>query len=179
MEREVLRAAGEGMPVVIVNPSVCIGEYDAHCFSGRAVLVFAKARMPFYIEYTLNAVYTGDVGVGHVRAAERGRLGERYLLAGSNVALKDFASMIARATGTSPPRWRVPYGLALAAAAAAELLARAAGAEPLLPRSAVQSSRQSPGLDAAKAKTELGLPQKPLEEAIRRAVAWFKAHGCF
>ena len=176
MEREVLRAAGEGMPVVIVNPSVCIGEYDAHCFSGRAVLVFAKARMPFYIEYMLNAVYTGDVGVGHVRAAERGRLGERYLLAGHNVALKDFASMVARATGAPPPRWRVPYGLALAVSAASELIARMAGTEPLLPRSAVQSSRQGHGLDATKAKTELGLPQTPLEEAIGRAVAWFKAH---
>lgn len=176
MEREVLRAAGEGMPVVIVNPSVCIGEYDAHCFSGRAVLVFAKARMPFYIEYMLNAVYTGDVGVGHVRAAERGRLGERYLLAGHNVALKDFASMVARATGAPPPRWRVPYGLALAVSAASELLARMAGTEPLLPRSAVESSRQGPGLDATKAKTELGLPQTPLNEAIGRAVAWFQAH---
>ena len=176
MEHEASRAAGEGLPVVIVNPSVCIGEYDAHCFSGRAVLLFARGRLPFYIEYTLNAVYTGDVGVGHVRAAQRGRLGERYLLAGSNVALKDFAALVARAAGVPPPRWRVPYRLALALSAASELLARASGTEPLLPRSAVQSSRQGSGLDAAKAKTELGLPQTPLEEAIRRALAWFNAH---
>lgn len=177
MEREVLRVAGEGMPVVIVNPSVCLGEYDAHYFSGRAILLFAKARLPFYIEYMLNAVYTGDVGLGHVRAAARGRLGERYLLAGHNVALKEFASMVARATGAPAPRWRVPYGLALAVSAASELIARVAGTEPLLPRSAVQASRQGPGLDATKAKTELGLPQTPLEEAIARAVAWFRAHG--
>ena len=176
MEREVVRAAGEGLPVVIVNPSVCIGEYDAHRFSGRAVLLFARGRLPFYIEYMLNAVYTGDVGLGHLRAAERGRLGERYLLAGRNVVLKEFASMVARAAGVAPPRWRVPYGLALALSTASELLARAAGAEPLLPRSAVQSSRQGPGLDAAKAKTELGLPQTPLEEAVRRAVRWFRTH---
>ncbi len=177
MEREVLRVAGEGIPVVIVNPSVCIGEYDAHRFSGRAVLFLAKARLPFYIEYMLNAVYTGDVGVGHVRAAERGRLGERYLLAGHNVALKDFASMVAHAIGAPPPRWRVPYGLALAVSAASELIARVAGTEPMLPRSAVQASRQGLGLDATKAKTELGLPQTPLEEAIARSIAWFKAHG--
>ena len=178
MEREALRASAEGLPVVIVNPSVCIGEYDAHRFSGRAILLFAKTRLPFYIDYTLNAVYTGDVGVGHVRAAQRGRAGERYLLAGQNIALKEFAALVARAAGVSPPRWRVPYRFAFAAASILELVARLARTEPLLPRSAVQSSRQGPGLDARKARTELGLPQTPLDEAVRRALSWFKANRC-
>ena len=177
MEREVLRAAGEGLPAVIVNPSVCIGEYDAHRFSGRAVLIFAKHRLPVYMDYTLNAVYTGDVGIGHVRAAQRGHVGERYLLAGHNIALKDFAALVAREAGVAPPRWRVPYRLAAAAATASELLARLTGTEPLLPRSAVHAARQGPGLDATKAKTELALPQTPLEDAVARAVAWFKCHG--
>lgn len=178
MEHEALRAAREGLPIVIVNPSVCIGEYDAHKFSGRAVLVFAKARMPFYMDHTMNVVYTGDVGVGHVRAAERGRLGERYLLAGRNIALKDFAAIVARAAGTRPPRWRLPYPVVLTAALASELIARVTRTQPVLPRSAVHATvRQGPGLDASKARTELGLPQTPVEEAVARAVAWFRSRN--
>lgn len=177
MEQEVLHAAGEGLPVVIVNPSVCIGEYDAHRFSGRAVLLFAKHRLPFYLDCTLNAVYTGDVGVGHVRAAQRGIVGERYLLTGHNVTLQEFGAIVARAAGVALPRWRVPHRIAMAAAAASEFMARLTGTEPLLPRSAVHTARQGPGLDATKARTELALPQTPLEEAIRRALSWFKAQG--
>jgi dihydroflavonol-4-reductase len=177
MEHEVRQAVGEGLPVVIVNPSVCIGEYDAHCFSGRAVLLFATHRLPCYLDCVLNAVYTGDVGIGHVRAAQRGGIGERYLLAGRNVALRDFAALVARKAGVAPPRWRVPYRLAISAAAASELMARLTGGEPLLPRSAIHTARQGPGLDAAKARTELALPQTPLEDAVARALAWFKSHG--
>ena len=77
IEHEMHRAQQAGLPLVITNPSICIGEYDAHPFSGRAVLAFAKYQLPFYLDHTLHLVYTGDVGVGHVRAAQRGRLGER------------------------------------------------------------------------------------------------------
>jgi dihydroflavonol-4-reductase len=178
MEHEALRAFRDGLPVVIVNPSVCIGEYDAHKFSGQAVLAFARTRLPFYMDHTMNVVYTGDVGVGHVRAAERGRVGERYLLAGRNIALKDFAAIVARAAGARPPRWRLPYPVALTAAFASELAAWVTRTQPLLPRAAVHSTaRQGPGLDAAKALSELGLPQTPVEEAVERAVGWFRAHG--
>ena len=177
MEHEALRAFRNGLPIVIVNPSVCIGEYDAHRFSGQAVLVFAKRRMPFYIDHTMNVVYTGDVGIAQVRAAERGRFGERYLLAGRNIALKDFAAIVARAAGTRPPRWRLPYPIALSAAAASEFAGWVTRTPPLLPRSAVHStSRQGPGLDPSKARNELGLPQTPIEDAVARAVAWFRSH---
>ena len=76
MEHAVRRAAADGLPVVIVNPSLCLGEYDAHPFSGLVALVFITHRLPCYLDQELSAVYTGDVGVGHVRAAERGRIGE-------------------------------------------------------------------------------------------------------
>ena len=176
MEQEALRAARAGLPVVIVNPSVCIGEYDAHAFSGRAVLMFAKGRLPFYLEYTMNVVYTGDVGIGHVRAAQRGRVGERYLLAGRNIALKEFAAIVARAAGTRPPRWRLPYPVAVTASWASEALAWATRTQPLLPRIAVHTTaRQGPGLDASKARAELGLPQTSVEEAVTRAVGWFRS----
>jgi dihydroflavonol-4-reductase len=177
MEQEAQRAAREGLPVVIVNPSVCIGEYDAHRFSGRAVLIFAKWRLPFILDHSLNVIYTGDVAAGHVRAAAQGRVGERYLLAAHNVALPEFAGIVTRAAGVRVPRWRLPRPAALAVAAASEALAWLTRTEPVLPRSAVQAARNGPGLDAAKARHELALPQTTLYEAVARAVAWFKAHG--
>ncbi|MBI3083255.1 MAG: NAD-dependent epimerase/dehydratase family protein [Candidatus Omnitrophica bacterium] len=177
MEREALRAHEAGLPVVIVNPSVCLGEYDAHPFSGRLILAFAKHRLPVYLEHIINAIYTGDVGVGHVRAAERGRLGERYLLACRDMTLKAFAALVASAAGIPPPRWRVPYGLAITAAWITELIAWATWTEPLLPRQAVQAGRVGQRFDASKAIAELALPQTPIEEAIRRALGWFEGHG--
>ena len=177
MEHEVLGACGAGLPVVIVNPSLCLGEYDARPFSGRAILLFAKHRLPVYLDHRFNAVYTGDVGVGHVRAAQQGRVGERYLFACRNVSLKEFATLVANEAGMPPPRWRVPYRLALTAACATELLAWLTRTEPRLPRQAVHTARMGQQLDGSKAVRELGLPQTPIEEAIRRALAWFRQHG--
>ena len=177
MEHEALRAHQQGLPVVIVNPSLCLGEYDARPFSGRAILAFAKHRMPMYLTHHFNAVYTGDVGIGHVRAAERGRLGERYLLACRNLSLKEFAALVAAASGVPPPRWRIPYSLALAAATTSEAIAWVTRREPLLPREVVRTTRMGQYLDGTKALRELGLPQTPIEDAIDRALAWFRAHS--
>ena len=176
-EHEVLRAAQQGLPVVIVNPSICIGEYDAHRFSGHLVLLFAKHRLPVYLDCALNVVYTGDVGVGHLRAAERGRIGERYLLTGHNVGLGEFAAAVARVAGVPPPRWRVSYGTAMAAATACEAVAWLRRGAPWLPREIVLRARAIQRLDGTKALRELGLPQTPLEEALRRAMTWFRRHG--
>ena len=176
MEHEVLRYAQAGLPVVIVNPSVCIGEYDAHAFSGRLVLLFARGTVPVYLEHHLNAIYTGDVGVGHVVAAERGQVGARYLLAAHNVSLLDFARLVAEEAGVRPPRWRVPYPLARTAAVATELIAAATRTEPLLSRGVLEAARIGQRLDAASARRDLDLPQTPLDEAIRRAVGWFRQH---
>ncbi|MEK7864055.1 MAG: NAD-dependent epimerase/dehydratase family protein, partial [Chloroflexota bacterium] len=177
IERQVERACAEGLPVVIVNPSVCLGEYDARPFSGRVLLAFAKHRLPFYIDHTFNAIYTGDVGVGHVRAAERGRLSERYLLTSRQLSVREFATLVSRAMGRQPPRIRIPDGVALAVATGTELWARLTHHEPLLPRQMVLAARRDAGLDGSKAVQELGLPQTPIEDAVRRTVAWFRAHG--
>lgn len=177
MEHEVLRGCRDGLPAVVVNPSVCLGEYDARPFSGRAILAYAKHRVPVYVEHTFNAVYTGDVGVGHVRAAERGRLGERYLLTCRDLTLQEFATLVAEAAGVPPPRWRVPSSLVLAAAAAMECVAWLTRTEPLVSRPTAHSLRAGQRLDGSKARSELSLPQTSIEEAIRRALAWFKHHG--
>ena len=177
MEQEALRACREGLPVVIVNPSVCLGEYDAHAFSGQAILAFAKHRLPFYIDHVFNAVYTGDVGVGHLRAAERGRLGERYLLTGWTITVKEFAALVAAKAGVSPPRWCLPYPLMWAAAGATEGAAWLARSEPWLSRRAVHSLRAGQRLDGTKAVRELGMSQTPIEQAIERALEWFRQRG--
>jgi dihydroflavonol-4-reductase len=177
MEHEALRWVQDGLPVVVVNPSLCVGEYDAHRFSGRAVLAFAKYRLPVYLEHHFNAVYTGDVGVGHVRAAQQGRVGTRYLLTGRNVSLKEFADLVARIAGVPAPRWRLPCAAAVAIAALSELIALATRTEPFLPRQAVQTRHGGQRLDGTKAVRELGVPQTPIEDAIRRALTWFRQQG--
>ncbi|MBI3324946.1 MAG: NAD-dependent epimerase/dehydratase family protein [Candidatus Omnitrophica bacterium] len=176
MEHEVLRFAARGAPVTVVNPSVCIGEYDARPFSGRLVLLYAKRRLPFYLEHVFNVVYSGDVGAGHVLAAERGRVGESYLLACRDVTMREFGRMVAERTGVAPPRWPVPRAAALAVASLSELAAMPGRREPLVPiRAVLRRSEQR--LDGAKAVRELGMPQTPPEEAIARCLAWFRRHG--
>ncbi len=180
MEQEALRAAREGLPVVVVNPTLCLGEYDAKPFSGRIITIVARGLpMSVYVEHRLNVVYTGDVGIGHVRAAERGRVGERYLLAGRNLRFSELAAVIARETGARPPRWRVPYAVVAGVAQASGWWWRMRGGrgEPWLPARAVEQVREGQFLDGEKAVRELGMPQTTVEEAVRRAVAWFRAQG--
>ena len=177
MEQEALRAAQAGLPVVIVNPSLCIGEYDMHTFSGRMVLAFARYRPRWYVDTSFNIVYTGDVGVGHLRAAERGRVGERYLLAGRNLSLQEFGTLAAEELGIPPPRWRAPYLSAYLAACGVELFAWATGLEPFFTREEVRRIRAGYLLDGSKAVRELGMPQTPVREAVRRAVRWFRQQG--
>ena len=176
MEHTVREYVQRGLPVVIINPSVCIGEYDARPFSGQLVLVFAKRQLPVYLDHQLNAVYTGDVGHACVLAAERGHIGGSYLIAAENLTLGEFAGRVAREAGVSPPRWRVPYALALLAATMTEIAAAMTRTEPLLSRQVVRSARSPQRLDGSKAVRELHLRYTPVDEAIRRALAWFTQH---
>lgn len=176
-EAQVLALSRQGLPAVVVNPSLCVGEYDAHTFSGRAVLAFTRCWVPWVPETIFNVVYTGDVGVGHLRAAERGRVGQRYLLAAHNVPLRAFAAAVAKEVGLPPPRWRLPAAFAVAGAWGAEAWAKLRGRPPLYTRQEARRALQGYRLDSGKAVRELGLPQTPLEEAVRRAVAWFRESG--
>ena len=177
MEQEALRFCREGDPIVIVNPSICIGEYDARPFSGRVVLAFSKYKVPWTVETSFNVVYTGDVGVGHLRAAEKGRCGQRYLLAGHNVSLQEFAELVARLAGVRPPRWKIPYSAALFGARTMGLYARFTRTQPLVTIQEVRRVRGGYSLDGSKAIRELGCLKTPIEEAVRRALLWFKENG--
>lgn len=177
MEHEVLRSVREGLPAVIVNPSICLGEYDARPFSGRLLLLFAKRRCPFRLDHRVNIVYSGDVALGHVLAAERGAVGERYLLSAHNVTLASFADLVARESGVPPPRWPLPAAFQLAAALACESAAALTRTEPLMSRRALAHMRLGQRLDGSKAAQELGVPTTSLEDTVRRSLAWFRRHG--
>jgi dihydroflavonol-4-reductase len=140
---------------------------------------YLRGRMVAYLNTGLNLVHVRDVARGHILAAERGRVGERYILghAAGNVGLRAIFQRLAPYTGIRAPRWRLPYGAAFAIAWALEGVSRATRREPLASRTAVRMAAKRMFFDPAKAVRELGLPQTPIDEALREAVDWFWAHG--
>ncbi len=170
--------AERGLPAVIVNPSTPVGPGDIKPTpTGRLICEAAKGRMPGYVETGLNIVHVEDVAVGELLAAEAGRIGERYILGGDNLTLAQILGEVARAAGRQPPRFKIPYGVALAAAAAAETTARITGREPFSTRDGVRMAKKKMYFSSAKAARELGYRSRPAGAAIVDAVGWFAANG--
>jgi dihydroflavonol-4-reductase len=177
-EREAEAAAAAGVPVVIVNPSTPIGEYDIKPTpTGQVVVDFLERRMPAYVRTGLNLIDVKDVAEGHLLAAERGRVGEKYILGHRNMTLKDMLDTLATMTGLPSPRLRVPHALPLVVGALDTTFARLTGRVPRVPLEAVRMSRKTMYFDAAKAVAELGLPQTDVTVALRRAVEWFRGRS--
>ncbi len=176
MEDEARRAANEGLPLVIVNPTLCIDTWDVTPTTGQLLLAVAHRRLPFGVPGVLNAVATRDVAVGIARALAVGRTGARYILGGENLSIQELFTRIARAAQVPPPRGQIPLGLLEVAGWGAEawnLLARRPW--PALPLSAVRILRHAQPLDMRRARRELDLPNTPLDLAIRDALAWLRA----
>jgi dihydroflavonol-4-reductase len=177
-EQEVLAAAGRGFPAVVVNPTTPVGPGDwKPTPTGRILLNFLRGAMPAYVETGLNLVAVEDAAAGHLLAAERGRVGERYLLGGRNMTLKEILDVLARLTGRPAPRVRLPHGVAYAAGCVDELVARLTGREPKVPLEGVRMSRHTMFVDASKAPRELGFEPGPVEQALERAVRWYQERG--
>ncbi len=175
-ERVAERWAERGLHVVIVNPSSPLGEEDSKPTpTGRMVVDFLRGRIPAYVDGGMNVVDVRDVAQGHLLAAERGTPGERYILGCRNVSYEDLFALLAEASGRKAPSLRVPHWLPLTAALASAAWARMRGSEPAIAPDAVRMSRKTMFFDSRKAVRELGLPQTPVEEAVERAVAWFRA----
>lgn len=172
-------AAQNGLDVVIVNPSTPIGANDVKPTpTGEIILRFLQNRMPAYVHTGLNLIDVDDVARGHLLAWQKGRTGERYILGNRNLTLKEMLDMLAVITGKPAPRFAVPHALPLAVAFVDEMvLARYFGKTPQVSFSSVQMSRKAMYYDSAKAIRELGLPQSPVEQAIEKAVQWFKTNG--
>jgi dihydroflavonol-4-reductase len=177
-EREAERIAARGLPLVIVHPSAPVGPWDVKPTpTGRMIVDFLQGQMFGYMHTGLNLVHVQDVARGHILAASRGRLGEKYILGNQNLTLREIFTMLERISGVPAPRTRIPYPVALLAAAASELFARCRGREAQVSLTAVRMARKMMFFDPSKAIRELQLPRTPVEEALREAVEWFWAHG--
>jgi len=174
-EHEVLRAAAEGMPVVLVQPTTPVGPRDrGPTPTGRTVLDFLNGRFPGYVDTTLNIVDVEDVAHGHVLAAEQGQIGRSYILGGENLLLRDVLATLAEVTGLPAPTRRFPSSLALAAAHVSDLVeGRILGREPSVPLEAARMSTTHMSFDDRRARSELGYTSRPAREALERAARWF------
>jgi dihydroflavonol-4-reductase len=177
-EQEALSAARAGMPVVIVNPTTPVGPGDAKPTpTGRTIVDFLNGRMPAYVDTGLNWLPVEDAAAGHLLAAERGVAGERYILGGENLSLKQALDMLAAVSEQPAPRIRLPHAVALAAGYADAAVSRLLGREPRIPLEGVRMARHSMFVDASKARRELGFAPGPVSAALERAVRWYQANG--
>ena len=178
---EVARAlASKGAPVVIVNPSAPVGPRDVKPTpTGQVIVDFLNGKMPAYLDTGLNWVHVRDVAVGHILAAEKGRLGERYILgnAEGNWTMRQAFAVLEEMTGVPAPRIQVPHLVALAAAHLSEAIAGLSGKPPKAPLAGVRMAKHKMWFNPAKAIGELGLPQTPPKQALADAVAWFRGNG--
>jgi dihydroflavonol-4-reductase len=178
-EQVAIEAAREGLDVVIVNPSTPIGERDIKPTpTGRIVVDFLKKKFPAYVDTGLNLVDATECAHGYIAALEKGRRGERYILGGENLTLKQILDKLAAITGLLSPNIRVPYALALATGVVDEIVTgRILGREPRATIDAVRMGRKKMFVSSAKAERELGWKRVPVDDALRRAADWFRANG--
>jgi dihydroflavonol-4-reductase len=178
-ERLVIEAAQGGQDVVIVNPTTPIGERDIKPTpTGQIVVDFLRRKFPAYVDTGLNLVDVVDCAEGHLSAMEKARPGERYILGGENLTLKQILDKLGAITGLPSPKIKVPYGVALAAGAwGSFVVGGIMKREPRATIEAVQMSRKKMFVTSAKAERELGWKPSAVDAALRRAVGWFKAHG--
>lgn len=171
--------AEQGLPAVIVMPSTPIGPRDVKPTpTGRIIVEAANGRMPAYVDSGLNLVHVDDVAEGHCLALERGRVGERYILGGEDVMLRDLLVAIAAEVGRGPPLVRLPRAPLMPLAWLNEALARATGkADPFLTLDSLRMSRHRMFFRSDKAQSELGYHARPWQEAVRDAIGWFRHAG--
>jgi len=177
-EQVALGFAHQGLPVVVVNPSAPVGPWDVKPTpTGRMVVDFLEGKMVATLDTGLNLVHVQDVARGHLLAAERGKIGEKYILGNRNLSLAEIGALLSEIAGIRPPRVRIPYWVAWSAALSMEAVARVTGAPPRVPLTAVRMAKKRMYFDPAKAVRELGLPQTDVRDALRDAAEWFRAHG--
>jgi dihydroflavonol-4-reductase len=178
-EQIALEAGRSGMHVVTVNPTTPVGEQDVKPTpTGRIVLDFLKRKFPAYVETGLNLVDVRECARGHVAALEKGKSGERYILGGENLTLKQILDKLAAITGLSSPRVKLPYIVAFATGIIDETITgRMLNKEPRATVDAVRMGKKMMFATSAKAERELGWKIVPVDDALRRAVGWFRDNG--
>ena len=173
---ELVRA--ENLPVVVVNPAGPVGPRDIKPTpTGKMIMDAANGRMPAYLDTGLNVVHVDDVAEGHALALERGRIGERYILGGENLDLKDLLTLVAHVAGRRPPTIRLREAWIWPVALGMEGFALLTGIPPLVTRDHLKMARKKMFFTSAKATAELGYTPRPVRLAVEDAVAWFRANG--
>jgi len=177
-EKEAFNAAKSGLPVIIVMPTTPVGPWDwKPTPTGKIILDFLNGKMPGYVETGLNFVGVEECAAGHLLVAEKGKVGERYLLGGENLTLKAMLDMLAKITGLRAPGLKIPHGLALGVAYANTVFSRLLGREPGIPIEGVKIARHMMFVDCSRAQRELGFKSGPVAAALERAVRWYEANG--
>lgn len=174
-----LKMCRDGLPLVVVNPTTTVGPLDIKPSpTGQFIVDFLNRRMPAYVNTGLNVVDVEDVAKGHILALERGRVGERYILGNKNLTFKEILAILEQITRIKAPRLRIPIWLALGAAHIDEFVSgKLVKRYPRVPVAGVKAARKFRYFDCSKAVRELGLPQTPVEEALEKAVRWFRQNG--
>jgi dihydroflavonol-4-reductase len=177
-EQEVLREAKQGLPAIVAMPTTPVGPWDwKPTPTGKIVLDFLNGKMPGYVETGLNFVGVEECAAGHLLVAEKGKIGERYLLGAENLTLKELLETLARITGLRAPSMKIPHGLALGVAYVETAFSRLVGKEPQIPVEGVKIARHKMFVDASRAVRELGFQPGPVAAALERAVRWYQANG--
>jgi len=177
-EQEALHAAKDGLPVIVAMPTTPVGPWDwKPTPTGKIILDFLNGKMPGYVETGLNFVAVEECAAGHLLVSEKGKLGERYLLGGENLTLKQVLDALAKITGLPAPRLKIPHGLALGVAYANTILSRLFGREPQIPVEGVKIARHKMFVDCLRAQRELGFQAGSVRAALERAVRWYEANG--
>ncbi len=177
-EQEVLQAAKEGFPAIVAMPTTPVGPWDwKPTPTGKIILDFLNGKMPGYVETGLNFVAVEECAAGHLLVAERGVVGERYLLGGENLTLKELLDTLAKITGLPAPTRRIPHSLALSVAYVESAFSWLVRKEPQIPVEGVKIAQHKMFVDCSRAQRELGFQPGPVAAALERAVRWYQANG--
>ena len=177
-EVEAMKFVEKGLPAVIVNPAMVLGVRDIKPTpSGQVIVNVLNRKMPGYFKSGMNVVDVEDVARGHILAAEKGRIGERYILGNENMEMKQFLDLIGEVSGVEPPKRRLPRVAGLALGYMYQSLSKITGKPPLITPAALRLITAYAYFDVSKAVNELGLPQTPIRETIGKAVNWFRENG--
>lgn len=178
-EQEALKAAYDGQEVMILNPTTPIGPGDIKPTpTGRIIVDFLNKKFPAYVDTGLNLVDVEEVARVHVAAMDKGTPGERYILGGENLTLKQILDKMSTITGLPSPTMKVPHSVAMIFAFFDETITgRILGKEPRATVEAVRMGKKKMFASSAKAVRDLGFRQVPVYQALRAAIDWFRTNG--
>ena len=177
-EVEALKIYEKGLPLVIVNPAVAIGMRDIEPGpSGKLIVDILNRKMPGYIDGGGNIIDVEDVARGHILAAQKGKIGEKYILGNENMSIVEYFELIEEVSGAKAPKFKIPYPVALIMGYMYQFIAKITKKPPVITAPMVKIASKYAYFDSSKAVNEMGLPQTPIKTTIEKAVNWFRENG--